>query len=96
MSKTVLIAVASLLIVGFFAVSQTAIAHDASPYPYQRHYSSAWLYAPGDYDGVGRGNTDYYFTSSPFCPPDSSNAYNGDFATLAYGADGRAAGYVCR
>lgn len=97
MSKTVSIAVASLLIAGSFAVSHTAIAHDASPYSYQRHYSPAGLYAaPGDYGGVSRDNTDYYFTSSPFCPPDSSNAYNGGFATLAYGADGRAAGYVCR
>lgn len=95
MSKIVLIAVALLPVSGSFAISNTAIAHGAS-YSYERHYSSAELYATGAYGEVSRGNTDYYFTSSPFCPPDSSNAYNGGFATLAYGADGVAAGYVCR
>jgi hypothetical protein len=95
MSKTVLIAVALLLVSGCFAVSNTAAAHDAS-YSYERHSYSAGLYATGAYGEVSRENTDYYLTSSPFCPPDRSNAYDGGFATLAYGADGRLAGYVCR
>jgi hypothetical protein len=98
MAKTFSIAVAALLISGSFALFHPAAAHDISSYAYQRaDYAGAGLYAGPFYDAqVSRNNTDYYLTSSPFCPPDGSNAYNGGFATLAYGVNGRPAGYVCR
>lgn len=98
MSKTFSIVVASLLMSGSFALSDAALAYEASSYAYQPgYYAAPGLYTmPDAYSEVSRNNTDYYLTNSPFCPPDSNNAYNGGFATLAYGTDGRAAGYVCR
>lgn len=64
-----------------------------TPAPSVGPYYSPHIYAYGD---GPRHSTDYYFTSSSFCMPDSHNAYNGGFATLAYDANGRAVGYVCR
>jgi hypothetical protein len=97
MSKIFSIAAVSILLSSAFTVSHTAVALDMSLYsPPPAYYDPARPYAaPLDYGEVGRTNTDY-FTSSPFCPVDGANAYNGGFATLAYGGDSRPARYVCR
>jgi len=85
------------------AVAATPVPAAASyAFSHHRPYHHTWRVRPHGlpyaygYGQAPHGITGYYFTTSDFCIPDRNNDYNGDFSTLAYGANGRPLGYVCQ
>ncbi|HEY5226122.1 MAG TPA: hypothetical protein VIJ06_04945 [Methylovirgula sp.] len=101
--KKALAGVAAALVIGVAAAAAAspAAAFDASGH-YRGHHHHSWrgvrpygLPYASAYGEVPRALSGYYFTTSDFCIPTRNNGYNGGFATLAYGENGRVLGQVC-